>query len=371
MIPFLDMQDRHSPRRGEYLRALERVLDSGTYAGGPEVERFETAFAAACGTTEAIGVGSGTEALWLALAALGIGPGDEVVTVPMTFAATVESICMTGATPVFVDIDERTRTMDPASLERALTPRTKAVVPVHLFGRIADMDAILEIADRRGIPVIEDAAQAHGAERAGRRAGALGLAGCFSFYPSKNLGAMGDAGAVTTNDPELARRIRALREHGQERRHVHRWIGWNARMDAMQAAVLEIGLRDLDAGNRRRRELARRYEAALRPIPGIDPPEDPGDGSHVYHLYAVRAADRGALCAALDAASIGYGIHYPVPVHLQPAYEHLGHRAGDFPVAERCAREFLSLPLHPGLADSDIDRIVDVLAAASLPLVGS
>ena len=371
MIAFSDIQSRHLPRRGEYLEALARVLDSGVYAGGPEVARFEADFAAYCGTAESIGVGSGTEALFLTLAALGVGPGDEVVTVPMTFVATVEAICMTGATPVFADIDEQTRTMDPGCLARAIGPRTKAVVPVHLFGRLAGMEDILAIAGARGIPVVEDAAQAHGSQRDGRMAGSFGTAGCFSFYPCKNLGAMGDAGAVTTHDARLARRIRAMREHGQERKNHHRWIGWNGRMDAMQAAVLAIGLRDLDEGNRRRRELARRYRAVLQGIPGLSLPEDPADGSHVFHLYVVRTAAREELRQTLEAAGIGCGIHYPLPVHLQPAYGHLGHRPGDFPVAERCAREFLSLPLHPSLADADVDRVGEIIGSALRPLVGA
>lgn len=368
MIPFVDMASRHASRKEEYLRAFSRVLEGGSYAGGPEVEAFESEFARVCGTREAIGVGSGTEALWLTLAALGIGPGDEVVTVPMTFAATVEAICMTGATPVFADIDETTHTLDPESFSRAITSRTRAVIPVHLFGRIAAIEEIGEIAARHGIAVIEDAAQAHGAEVRGGRAGSLGLAGCFSFYPCKNLGAIGDAGAVTTDDRRLAGRIRALRDHGQEAKNHHRWIGWNGRMDAMQATVLRIGLRDLDAENRKRRELADRYDQALSGVVGIIPPDRPDDGSHVFHLYAVRCARRADLCAALDRAGIGFGMHYPVPVHLQPAYEHLGYRAGDFPVAEQRAGEFLSLPLRPELGVSDIDLIAGVLVSASRPL---
>lgn len=368
MIPFSDMHGRHFPHHGDYQRALSRVLASGHFAGGPEVERFEAEFAAYCGTTHAIGVGSGTEALWLALAALDIGPGDEVVTVPMTFTATVEAICMTGATPVFADIDETTHTMDPASFASVVTSRTKAVIPVHLFGRLAAMEEISEIAGRHGIAVIEDAAQAHGARLGGRMAGSFGTAGCFSFYPCKNLGALGDAGAVTTSDARLARRLRALREHGQERKNVHRWIGWNARMDALQAAFLRIGLADLEAGNRRRRDLARRYGNLLADVPGILIPDDPADGSHVHHLYVLRCAERETVCAALDEAGIGHAIHYPLPVHLQPAYEHLGYRAGDFPVAERRACEFLSLPMHPGLDLISLVQVARAVAAAARPL---
>jgi dTDP-4-amino-4,6-dideoxygalactose transaminase len=363
-VPFLDLTAHHAPRRGEFLEAIGRVLDASAFAGGSFVERFEAEFAAYCGTGHAVGVGSGTDALWLALAALGVGPGDEVVTVPMTFIATAEAISRTGARPVFVDIDEATYTMDPAALERALTPRTKAIVPVHLFGQMADMESILAVAGRRGIPVVEDAAQAHGAESRGRRAGSLGTAGCFSFYPGKNLGAFGEAGAVVTGDEALAGRIRVLRDHGQARKYHHAALGWNCRMDGIQAAVLEVKLRGLDADNERRRSHAARYSRALAEVPGLVLPRCAPGRVHVYHVYAVRVAVREALLRCLEAGGIGCGIHYPVPVHLQPAYADLGHRPGDFPVAERCAAQFVSLPMFPELTAAQLDAVIGAVGEA-------
>ena len=260
MIPFFDMKARHAPKREEYLRAIGEVIDTGAFAGGAFVERFEAEFAAYCGVDHAVGVGSGTEALWLAMVAMGIGPGDEVITVPMSFAATVEAICLVGAKPVFVDIDEQNYTMDPAALVDAITSRTKAIIPVHLFGQVADMSPILEIAERRGIRVIEDAAQAHGAEYKGRKAGSLGDAGCFSFYPSKNLGAFGEGGAVLTKDSAVAGKLKMLRNHGQSARNRHTLVGWNSRLDGIQAAVLSVKLPHLDRENHMRSERAAYYD---------------------------------------------------------------------------------------------------------------
>lgn len=364
MIPFLDMTARHAPIREELIRVMTEVLDSGSFVGGRHVEEFEGNFAAGCGTSHCVGVGSGTEALWLTMAAMGIGPGDEVVTTPMTFAATVEAICLTGAKPVFADIDERTYTLNPAAFERAITSRTKAVIPVHLFGQPAEMDVISRIARERGIRVIEDAAQAHGAEYLGHRAGSMGDAGCFSFYPSKNLGALGEGGAVVTNDDELAMKLRMLRDHGQTGKNRHTLVGWNSRLDAVQAAVLGVKLRYLDRDNRLRRDLAVRYNQGLAGLPDLLPPRVLEGGSHVYHVYALRVRNRWSLLESLEAADIGYGIHYPTPVHLQPAYRALGYDSGDFPVAERCAKEFVSLPIYPELSYSQSCRIIEVVRSA-------
>jgi dTDP-4-amino-4,6-dideoxygalactose transaminase len=362
MVPFLDMKARTAPLREEYMQAIGEIIDSGAFSGGPFVERFENEFAAYCGTRHAIGVGSGTEALWLTLLALGIGPGDEVITVPLTFAATVEAICLAGATPVFADIDARTYTINPAALESVRTRNTKAIIPVHLFGQPADMDPILEFARKHCLRVIEDAAQAHGAEYKGRRAGSIGDAGCFSFYPGKNLGAFGEAGAVVTGNDELANQIRMLGNHGQSRKNVHSLVGWNSRMDGIQAAVLRIRLRHLEMENRLRRDHALRYNRALADLPGLVLPAVMNDRNHVFHLYALRARDRGRLIDTLGAKEIGCGLHYPVPVHLQPAYRHLGYRRGDFPVAEQSADELVSLPMFPEMTQ---DQIAFVTAAVT------
>jgi dTDP-4-amino-4,6-dideoxygalactose transaminase len=362
MVPFLDMKARTAPLREEFMQAIGEIIDSGAFSGGPFVERFENEFAAYCGTRHAIGVGSGTEALWLTLLALGIGPGDEVITVPLTFAATVEAICLAGAKPVFADIDARTYTINPAALESVRTRNTKAILPVHLFGQPADMDPILEFARKHCLRVIEDAAQAHGAEYKGRRAGSIGDAGCFSFYPGKNLGAFGEAGAVVTGNDELANQIRMLGNHGQSRKNVHSLVGWNSRMDGIQAAVLRIRLRHLDRENRLRRDHALRYNRALADLPGLVLPAVMNDRNHVFHLYALRAHDRRHLIATLGAKQIGCGLHYPVPVHLQPAYRHLGYRRGDFPVAEQSADELVSLPMFPEMTQ---DQIAFVTAAVT------
>ena len=367
MIPFMDMQARHASRREEFLHAMGEVIDHGSFSGGPFVERFEHDFATFCGTGHAVGVGSGTEALWLTLVAMGIGPGDEVITVPNTFVATVEAICLAGARPVFVDVDERTSTMDPVALAGAVTPRTKAVMPVHLFGHVAEMDPILNIASRHGLRVIEDAAQAHGAEYKGRRAGALGDAGCFSFYPSKNLGAFGEAGAVVTHSEDLARKIRMLRDHGQAAKNRHTMVGWNSRLDAIQAAVLTVKLRHLENENRTRRQLASHYNRELAGLPGVITPVEAAGGRHVYHVYPIRVRDRWNLLESLDARGIGFNIHYPVPIHLQPAYRTLGYKPGDFPVAERQAEEFVSLPMYPELTPAQVSCVASVVREATAP----
>ncbi len=356
-VPFIDLQAQHAPIRAQLDAAIREVIDCSAFAGGPFVAAFETDFAAYCGARFAIGTGTGTDALWLALLALGIGGGDEVVTVPSTFMATAEAITFCGARPVFVDIEERTYTLDPARLEKAITPRTKAIIPVHLFGQMADMDPILGIAERHGIPVIEDACQAHGADYQGKKAGTLGLAGCFSFYPGKNLGAFGEAGAVVTNDSGLEARLKALRDHGQVRKYVHAHIGWNARMDGIQGAVLRIKLKQLDAGNARRRDHARLYGELLAGIEGIILPSTAADRGHVHHIYAVRMQNRDLVLQLLAEKGVSCAIHYPIPVHLQEAYRSLGYRRGSFPVAERCAEEFLSLPMFPELSRTQINAV--------------
>ena len=361
MIPFFDMKARNSPRRDEFLRAIGEVIDSGSFAGGPFVAKFTGQFAAYCGTRHAVGVGSGTDALWLTLVAMGIGPGDEVITVPMTFVATVEAICRCGARPVFADIETDTYTMDPSALEAVVTPRTKAVIPVHLFGQMANMNAIREIADRHGLRVIEDAAQAHGACYESRKAGSLGDAGCFSFYPSKNLGAFGEAGAIVTDDDALAAKLRSLKNHGQSEKYHHELVGWNSRMDGIQAQVLRIKLAYLDAENEKRRSLALCYDRNLAGIPGVRTPIAADDRTHVYHVYALRVANRLVLERALNEHGIGYGIHYPVPIHLQPAYHSLGYTSGDFPVAEQCAGEFISLPMYPEMTVDQVEHISEVV----------
>ncbi len=369
-VPFLDLQAQHAPLRSELDHAIAKVIDAGAFAGGPFVESFENDFAAFCGSKHAIGVGNGTDALWLALLACGIGQGDEVITVPSTFIATAEAISFCGATPVFVDIDERTYTMDATALESALTPRTKAVIPVHLFGQTADLDPIVEFARRHGLRVIEDAAQAHGAEYRGRKAGSVGDAGCFSFYPGKNLGAFGEAGAVVTNDAELARKIRILRDHGQVQKYQHTMVGWNCRMDGIQAAVLQVKLRHLARGNQKRRSHAALYARAFAGIEGVDGPSEADYARHVYHIYAIRVQERDRVIGALHDQGIGCGIHYPVPIHLQPAYQHLAYQKNAFPVSERTSAEFISLPMYPELSEHQIERVVEAveksLAVAAL-----
>jgi len=365
-VPFLDLNAQNAPLRAEIDRAIAEVIDSSAFAGGPFVARFEEEFAAFCHCKHAIGVGNGTDALWLALLAKGVGPGDEVITVPSTFMATAEAISYCGATPVFVDIDEDTYTMDPEKLEAAMSPWTKAIIPVHLFGQMADMDPILQFAHERGLAVVEDSAQAHGATYKARTAGSIGDAGCFSFYPGKNLGAFGEAGAVTTNDDVLADRIRTLRDHGQTKKYHHTMVGWNCRMDGIQGAVLAIKLRHLAKGNSLRRAHASHYEQAIRSTAGsgvITPITSP-EREHVFHVYAVRVQNRDAVMKHLNEQGIGCGIHYPIPVHLQEAYSDLDYGPGSFPVAERCASEFLSLPMYPELTPEQVNGVVAALEEA-------
>ena len=356
-VPFLDLKAQLTPIREEIRAAIDAVLDATAFAGGPFVEKFEREFAAYCGAKHCVAVGNGTDAIWLALLALGIGEGDEVITAPSTFVATAEAISFAGAEPVFVDIEPDTCNMDPRKLESAITPRTKAVIPVHLFGQPADMDPILEIARKHNLRVIEDSCQAHGALYKGRKAGTMGIAGCFSFYPGKNLGAYGEAGAVVTDDDDLAKKIRVYRDHGQPQKYHHDVIGWNARMDGIQGAVLSVKLRHLDSWTEARRNNARLYGRLLAWVDGIRLPAEREYAKHVYHIYAIRDPKRDALMAFLNERGVATGIHYPVPVHMTKAYAYLGHKPGSFPVAELAASEFVSLPMYPELTDEQIAHV--------------
>ena len=363
-VPFIDLKQQHRSLRPLLDEAISEVIDSVAFAGGPFVERFEKEFARACGCQHAIGVGNGTDALWLALLAAGIGQGDEVITVPMTFMATAEAITYAGAKPVFVDVDPTTYTMDPAQLAAALTGRTKAIIPVHLFGQPADMEPILRFAEAHNLVVIEDAAQAHGALYRGRPAGSLGRAGCFSFYPGKNLGAMGEAGAVVTNDSKLAAKIRTLRDHGQSQKYEHQLVGWNCRMDGIQAAVLSVKLRYLDGWNEIRRQRANQYRQGLMSREEVATPVEADYVRHVYHIFAIRVRERDDVMEFLRNNGIDCGIHYPRPVHLQEAYHSLGYRPGDFPVSEQIAKEFISLPMSAELTEEQVEYVVGRLGEA-------
>lgn len=362
-VPFHNLRLQHEAMRDELRAAIEEVIDGSAFAGGPYVERFEQEFARFCEVRHASGVANGTEALRLALLALGVGSGDEVVTVPSTFMATAESISLCGARPVFVDIDEETYTMDPRQLDCAISPRTKAIVPVHLFGQMADMEPILAIARKHGLPVVEDACQAHGAEYATRPAGSFGAVGCFSFYPGKNLGALGEAGAAVTDDAALKRKMDVLRDHGQIRKYHHTVLGCNGRMDGIQGAVLSVKLKRLGAGNEMRRRHARRYAELLGGLDEIILPQTASRRVHVFHVYAIRVPRRDELIRALADQGIGSGIHYPIPVHLQEAYRSLGLSRGAFPVAERCADEFVSLPMFPELTSAQVEAVATAVRA--------
>jgi dTDP-4-amino-4,6-dideoxygalactose transaminase len=356
-IPMVDLRAQHARIRSEVDAALSRVVESAHFIQGDECGAFEGEFAAYCGASHACGVANGTDALTIALRAYGVGPGDEVITVANTFIGTGEAILLNGAKPVFVDVDAGTFTMDPALVERAITPRTRLILPVHLYGHPADMDAIGAIAARHGLPVLEDAAQAHGARAGGRRAGSLGHAACFSFYPAKNLGAYGDAGMVVSSDGAFIERVREIANHGGQRRYEHDVLGTNSRLDTLQAAVLRVKLRHLDAWNSERRALVAAYDEALADAaPVMRPRERPGTES-AWHLYTVRVGDRDALRADLEQQGIATAVHYPKPIHLQPALSTLGGRPGDLPISEQLCREVLSLPLYPELPRSAVERI--------------
>ena len=365
MQQLVDLRAQYRTIEPEITTAVRGVLESGQFVLGPETEAFEREFAAHCQAEEAIGVNSGTSALHLALLAAGIGPGDEVITVPFTFVATVASIEYAGARPVLVDVTPDALTMDPALVEAAITPRTRAIMPVHLYGQPADLDPIVEIARAHGLRVIEDACQAHGSEYHGRRVGALADIGCFSFYPGKNLGAYGEGGAVATNDEDLARTVRTLRHWGQARRYVHEMKGFNYRMDELQAAILRVKLRHLDDWNEARRRHATRYRELL--ADALPTPVEMPYSRHVYHQFVVRSSVRGRLERALAASDIASAVHYPVPVHLQPAYADLGYGPGAFPVAEKAAMEVLSLPMYAELTDAAIDAVAEVVASQREP----
>jgi dTDP-4-amino-4,6-dideoxygalactose transaminase len=382
-VPFVDLVSLHAGLKDELMNVFSSVLDTAGFIGGPMVQGFEEDFAQFCDAQHCVGVSSGTDALRFALMAAGIGPGDAVVTVPNTFIATTEAISQAGARPVFVDIDEATYNMDPAKLQEYLEQqcdrdertgalvdrrsgkRVAAVVPVHLYGQMADMDPILELAGKHNLIVVEDACQAHGAEyfsrkeNRWRKAGSMGLAAAFSFYPGKNLGACGEAGALTTNDAELARKARMLRDHGQSRKYHHDVEGYNGRLDAVQAGVLRVKLRHLAKWNEQRRECARAYnELFAEAAASVVVPYVPDWSRHVCHLYVIRALDRELLQQRLTESGIGTGIHYPIPLHLSPAYAASGYRPGDMPVAERAAAEVVSLPMFPGLSAEDQGRVV-------------
>jgi len=356
MIPFADLKAQYHSIKEEVDTAIAKVLESSQFILGDEVSAFEEEFAAYCQARYAIGVNSGTSALHLALLAAGIGPGDEVVTVPFTFVATVAAICYTGARPVFVDIEPCSFNMNVDQIESAITPKTKAILPVHLFGQPADMDPIMEIARRYKLKVIEDAAQAHGAEYKGKRVGGIADLGCFSFYPGKNLGAYGEGGMVVTNDPEYCRTIRLLRDWGSENRYQHILRGFNYRLEGMQGAILRVKLRHLEAWNEARRAHAAQYKALLAGGSVRSPMEMPY-ARHVYHVYAVRSSKRDHLQKSLQIKGIQSGIHYPIPVHLQKAYQDLGYQKGDFPQAEEISKEVLSLPIFAELTEAQISAI--------------
>jgi dTDP-4-amino-4,6-dideoxygalactose transaminase len=360
-VPFLDLKAEYQALKQAIDAAVASVLDKCDFILGSAVGAFEEDFARYCGARFAVGVNSGLDALTLALEACGIGPGDEVITAANTFIATACSISQSGATPVLVDCDEDTMALDADRVEEAITPRTRAIVPVHLYGRLVDWEPLQDVADRHGLLLFEDAAQAHGASWEGRRAGTFGKAGSFSFYPSKNLGAFGDGGCVVTDDEKLAEYVRHVRTYGQRVKNCHDWLGTNSRLDTVQAAVLRVKLQHLDNWNRKRRAAADYYRRLLADLPVQIPAVPRGELDHVYHLFVVRVPQRDQVQTALAAAGVQTGIHYPTPIHLQPAYQSLGKPHGSFPVAERGAGEILSLPMFPLITRGQIEYVVDTL----------
>jgi dTDP-4-amino-4,6-dideoxygalactose transaminase len=366
-IPLLDLEGQYRPLRDELLAAIARVCDSQRFIGGPEVDAFEREMAALVGVPHAVGLSSGTDALLVALMALGVRPGDEVVVPTFSFFATAGCVSRVGAIPKLVDIDPGTCNIDPSQAAAAITPRTRAIIPVHLYGQCADMEPIVAAAQAAGIAVIEDAAQAIGATYHGRQAGSMGTAGCFSFFPSKNLGAFGDGGLLTTNDERLAHEVRLLRNHGAEPKYFHQRIGGNFRLDALQAAVLRVKLPHLAGWSEARRRNADRYDRLFRQSPAADrivlPARAPGCG-HIFNQYTIRVANRDVVRAKLDASGIGTEIYYPVPFHLQECFAPLGYHAGDFPVSEKVAAETIALPIYAELTESQQARVVDAIADA-------
>lgn len=368
-VRFVDLSAQHKPLESELKEVFGRVLANGSFVLGPEVEKFEKMFAAYCQAEHCVTVTNGTAALQLVLQGLGIGPGDEVITVAHTFIATAEAINAAGARPVFVDIDPISYTLDPTKLEKVITSRTKAIIPVHLYGQPADMDAINGIAAKHGIPVIEDSCQAHGAEYKGRRTGSLGRAACFSFYPSKNLGACGEGGAVTTNDADLAKKIRMLRDHGSTKKYEHDFPAYNLRLEGIQGGVLAVKLPHLDGWNSNRRILAARYQELFAGSKVVTPKES-SFARHVYHLYVIVVEERDVLKKALSEQGIENGLHYPVPLHLQKAYAYLGYKKGDFPVSEHIAENHISLPMYAELPIEHVEfvakTVLEVLECQSV-----
>jgi dTDP-4-amino-4,6-dideoxygalactose transaminase len=378
-IPFLDLKTQFREIEHEVLPMVKEAMENAAFIGGPQVSGFETEFAAFCDSKYGVGVNSGTDALRFALMAAGVGPGDEVITVPHTFIATTEAISQVGAKPVFVDIDPKTYNMDPNKLgdylnkhskafgsglqppASGLQPRPKAVIPVHLYGQPANMDPILEIAKKKNLVVIEDACQAHGSLYKGKKAGSMGMVGCFSFYPGKNLGAYGEGGAVVTQSEDIANKIRMIRDHGQAKKYYHDMEGYNGRLDAIQAGVLRIKLRRLASWNESRRRNAQYYNELLSPIKGVTVPKEADGCRHVYHLYVILVDDRDGLQKYLNDKGVGTGLHYPVPLHLQKAYAYQGYKEGEFPVTESVAKRLLSLPMFPELTKAQIEYVADCI----------
>ena len=360
-VPFLDLRSQNRALKAEILPLWEEILDSAGFIGGKHVNAFEEEFASACSVKHCVAVNSGTDALRFIFLALGLEPGDEIITAPNTFIATTEAITQAGGKIVFVDIDPDTYNIDPSKLEAAITPKTKGIVPVHLYGQPADMDAILAIAKKHGLWVVEDACQAHLAEYKGCKAGSMGIAAAFSFYPGKNMGACGEGGAVTTNDENLAAKVRMLRDHGQSRKYHHEMEGYNGRCDALQAAALRVKLKHLPAWNEARRKNAQRYFEFLQDTNGIVLPKINQKCLSVFHLFVIQVEKRDSVQEALTKLRISTGLHYPIALHLQKAYEHLGLAAGSFPVAEACAKRLLSLPMYPELTEEQIVYVCDCL----------
>ena len=359
----MDLRAQYESIGADVRGAISRVLEQSQFINGPEVSRFEERFAEFCGCRYAIGVGNGTDALYLALKALEIGPGDDVITAANTFVATAEAIVSVGATPVFCDVDPVHFNMTAQSLRAAITPNTKAVIPVHIYGQPAPMTAIMDVAREHSLRVVEDAAQAHGAEYLGRRVGTWGDVAAFSFYPAKNLGAYGDAGAVVTNDKTLADTIRMMKDHGRSQKYLHDFPGINSRLDGLQAAVLGVKLPHMEEWNEARRSIAAIYDSDLAECPWLTRPREIDGGRHVYHLYVVQSDRRDELMTHLTDQGIATGIHYPVPLHVQPAFAFMGHRAGDFPVSEKLGNSVLSLPMYPELDDRQVARVVTAVRA--------
>lgn len=364
-VPFVDLKAQYGPIASDVDAAMRRVIANADFILGDELRAFERDFAQYCEADFAVGVDSGISALELALRAYDISPGDEVITTTHTFIATVSAVSFTGAQPVLVDIDPQTYTIDPAAAEAAITSRTKAILPVHLYGQAADMDAILDIAKKHNLVVIEDACQAHGGRYKGKRLGSLGDAGCFSFYPAKNLGCYGDGGALVTNKPDIAEKVRMLRNYGQREKYRHEYMAYNRRLDTLQAAILRVKLAHLDDWNAARRKAASLYDELLGDVEGVTTPCACEDRFHVYHLYVIEHDRRDALMAHLRGSGVSAGLHYPTPVHLQPCYAELGVSEGSLPASERAATRVLSLPMYPEITEEMVRYVCDVVRTSA------